>query len=70
MKRIGRPTPAPSSQQPVANQEKNDSIEGTDPDGPLDLDAMQVWISADNRALRAKFVEFESDNLLCLPAPT
>ena len=60
------PTPAPSPQQPVANQEKNDSIEGTDPDGPLDLDTMQVWISADNRALRAKFVEFESDELTVL----
>ena len=60
------PTPTPSLPQPVANQEKNDSIEGTNPDGPLDLDAMQVWISADDRALRAKFIEFEGDELTVL----
>ena len=39
---------------------------GTDPNGPLDLKAMQVWISADNRALRAKFVEFEGGELTVL----
>jgi hypothetical protein len=39
---------------------------GTDPNGPLDLKAMQVWISADGRALRAKFVEFESGELTLL----
>ena len=65
-KNVVRPTPAPSPQQPVAKQEKGDSIEGTDPDGPLDLDAMQVWISADDRALRAKFIEFEGGELTVL----
>jgi len=39
---------------------------GTDPNGPLDLNAMQVWISADNRALHAKFVEFEGGELTVL----
>ncbi|MEK9773149.1 MAG: hypothetical protein VW576_06245, partial [Opitutae bacterium] len=60
------PTPAPYPQQPVVNQEKEESIEGTDPDGPLDLDAMQVWVSADDRALRAKFIEFEGGELSVL----
>jgi hypothetical protein len=60
------PTPTPSPQQPVANREKDDSIEGTNPEGPLDLDTMQVWISADDRALRAKFIEFEGGELSVL----
>jgi hypothetical protein len=61
-----RPTPAPSPQQPVTHQENDNSVEGTDPDGALDLDAMQVWISADDRALRAKFIEFEGGELSVL----
>ena len=54
----------PSNQ--LRSKKKDDSIEGTDPDGPLDLDAMQVWISADDRVLRAKFVEFEGGELSVL----
>ena len=60
------PTPTPSPQRSVVHQEKDDSIEGTDPDSSLDLDAMQVWISADDRALRAKFIEFEGGELSVL----
>ena len=58
--------PPPSPAQPVSSKKESDSIEGTDPNGPLDLDAIQVWISADDRALRAKFVEFEGGELTAL----
>ena len=49
----------------TANQPASEE-KGTDPNGPLDLNAMQVWISADGRALRAKFVEFEGGELTVL----
>lgn len=62
----------PSTKEAIA-QESSDTAnqpaseeKGTDPNGPLDLNAMQVWISADGRALRAKFVEFEGGELTVL----
>jgi len=58
--------PLPSPAKPISSKKETDSIEETDPDGPLDLDAMQVWISADDRVLRAKFVEFEGGELSVL----
>ena len=57
------PPPAPT---PSTNKASSPDIEGTNPDGPLDLDALQVWISADDRALRAKFIEFDGDELTLL----
>ena len=48
-----QPTPAPPSPQ----------MEPTDPDGPLDLDAVQVWMSDDGRPLRAKFIDFDGEQL-------
>ena len=62
----GNSTPPSSSQSPPASKVSSSDVEGTNPDGPLDLDAMQVWISADDRALRAKFIEFEGDELTVL----
>jgi hypothetical protein len=39
---------------------------GTDPNGPLDLSVDQTWLSADGRTLKAKFINFESDELTLL----
>jgi len=60
------PAPPPSSIQPASPKKETVSAEGTDPNGPLDLEATQVWISADERVLRAKFVEFEGGELTVL----
>ena len=62
----GNSTSPPPSQPSPTNKVSSPDIEGTNPHGPLDLDAMQVWISADDRALRAKFIEFEGDELTVL----
>ena len=48
-----QPTPAPPTPQ----------MKPTDPDGPLDLDAIQVWMSDDGRPLRAKFIDFDGEQL-------
>ena len=36
---------------------------GTDPNGPLDLSGLQVWVSADGRSMKAKFIGFEGDEV-------
>ena len=58
-------SPSPSLL-PSTNKASSPDIEGTNPDGPLDLNAMQIWISTDDRALRAKFIEFEGGELSVL----
>jgi len=50
-----------SSQKPI--KPANDEV-GTDPEGPLDLNNFQIWISADNRSLKAKFIKFENDEVV------
>ena len=54
--------PTPQEIQIAATRQESEE-KGTDPNGPLDLSGPQVWVSADGRPLKAKFIGFEGDEV-------
>ena len=60
------PTEPPPQKASITIYKPSTEETGTDPNGPLDLDSFHVWISADGRALRAKYIEFEGGELTAL----
>jgi hypothetical protein len=68
-RKLANPTPSTEPPPPKASitiPKPSTEETGTDPNGPLDLDSVHVWISADGRALRAKYIEFEGGELTAL----
>ena len=68
-RKLANPTPPTEPPPPKASitiPQPSTEETGTDPNGPLDLDSFHVWISADGRALRAKYIEFEGGELTVL----
>lgn len=68
-RKLANPTPSTEPPPPKASitiPQPSTEETGTDPNGPLDLDSFHVWISADGRALRAKYIEFEGGELTVL----
>lgn len=68
-RKLANPTPPTEPPPPKASitiSQPSTEETGTDPNGPLDLDSFHVWISADGRALRAKYIEFEGGELTVL----
>ena len=68
-RKLANPTASTEPPPPKASitiPEPSTEETGTDPNGPLDLDSVHVWISADGRALRAKYIEFEGGELTAL----
>ena len=68
-RKLANPTPSTEPQPPKASitiPKPSTEETGTDPNGPLDLDSVHVWISADGRVLRAKYIEFEDGELTAL----
>ena len=68
-RKLANPTPPREPPPPKASitiPQPSTEETGTDPNGPLDLDSFHVWISADGRALRAKYIEFEGGELTVL----
>ena len=68
-RKLANPTPSiepPPSQASVTVPKPSTEETGTDPNGPLDLDSFHVWISADGRALRAKYIEYAGGELTVL----